>query len=71
MIKPLFHTTRPVAKPATPTVSPLPALYRQQRTLTAAKNATVDPRIQRTIDQKQAMMSRRIAKLQAEEKTGL
>jgi hypothetical protein len=69
MIKPLFHTTRPAAKPAVPAVSPLPSLYRQQRTLTAAKNVAVDPRIQRSIDQKQAMMGRRIARLQDEDKT--
>jgi hypothetical protein len=68
MVKPFFHTTPP-KKAVAPVPTQLNSLYRQQRTLTAAKNAVVDPHIQKAIDQKQQMMGRRIAKLQTEEKT--
>jgi hypothetical protein len=67
MIKPFFHTTPP--KKVTP-ISPLPSLYRQQRTLTAAKNVVADPVVQKAIEHKQGLMSRRIAQLQATEKQG-
>lgn len=66
MIKPFFHTTPPKK---TMTSLPLPSLYRQQRTLTAAKNVATDPTIHQAIERKQGLMSRRIAQLQIEEKT--
>jgi hypothetical protein len=44
----------------------LNSMYSQQRKLTAAKNAVADPRIKRTLELKQKMMARRIARTQSE-----
>lgn len=46
----------------------LNSLYSQQRKLNAARHGTDDPRLKRTLELKQQMMSRRIGRAQAEEK---
>lgn len=49
--------------------SPLSSLYSQQRQLTRAQNVTDDANLKQAYQQRQDQLSRRIGRLQAQEKT--